>query len=436
MINTEAIKDKKLVIATPFYEMKGFSPYITSLVASLELCWRLGVKVDYWTLSGDAYVDHAKNTLLTRFYKSTDFTHLLLIDSDEAWNADSIIRMLDRNVELIGGAYPLKNHPERWGVKVNTVDGGFPAVDPATGLISASLIPGGFMLISREAISRFVSFYPGLKYEDDSVGGDEIAIDFFDCPRVNGRRWGEDFTFCQRFLAAGGKIWLEPNIDFSHYGVRPSTGNYHEFLLGRPGGSECGLQSIGNLKGRHPGETAWIVGKGPSIAYLLPGHFGKGPVIALNEAILRVEDLNLPNPIYSMQKDGALTDGRETWVEPKGATLLVHKWESARFLREYKPRFIFDAPKDFDLPVHSFSAACAIETAKLMGCSKVVFVCFDATVNGDYRTWEPSGSGEEVLKEYHPTETQYPKQRLALECILNSSNLGHDWIIPKEDDAK
>ena len=41
----------KLIIATPFYEMKAFSPYVTSLVQSLMILQRLGI--DY-TMVGAA----------------------------------------------------------------------------------------------------------------------------------------------------------------------------------------------------------------------------------------------------------------------------------------------------------------------------------------------------------------------------------------------
>ena len=145
---------------------------------------------------------------------------------------------------------------------------------------------------------------------------------------------------------------------------------------------------ITELKNRYLGETVWIVGKGPSIAYLRAEHFGPGPVIALNEAIIKVEQLGLANPVYSMQKDGV----EANTVRPKSAILLVHKHESQHIFMDYSPRYVFDNIEDFGLMWNSPSAMSATSLAKFMGCARVVFVCCDAA-HGDARLATPMPDG-------------------------------------------
>ena len=51
-------------------------------------------------------------------------------------------------------------------------------------------------------------------------------------------------------------------------------------------------------------DKVYIVGRGESLQYLTREYFGEGVVIALNRAIIKVNELNLPNKIYLLQKDG------------------------------------------------------------------------------------------------------------------------------------
>jgi hypothetical protein len=53
----------KVVIATPFYEVKAFSPYIVSLMATMRLLTAVGIDWDFREISGDSYVHRARNTI-------------------------------------------------------------------------------------------------------------------------------------------------------------------------------------------------------------------------------------------------------------------------------------------------------------------------------------------------------------------------------------
>ena len=59
-----------------------------------------------------------------------------------------------------------------------------------------------------------------------------------------------------------------------------------------------------DFKDIYKGQAIWIVGKGPSLQYLTKEYIGSGPVITINEALIKMEELRLPNPIYAMMKDG------------------------------------------------------------------------------------------------------------------------------------
>jgi len=171
------------------------------------------------------------------------------------------------------------------------------------------------------------------------------------------------------------------------------------------------IMSNGNmesLRGKHKGETAWIIGKGPSLQYLTADDIGDGPVVTINQSILDVENLGLKNKIYSMQKDGGnkrvkssdnlnpncperhngCGDSCGGMNRPKHATLLVHDLESKYCFSDYSPRHVISW-SDFGLNGNSFSLAMAVETVRAMGCTAIRFLCFDSFMVGDHRTYVP-----------------------------------------------
>lgn len=229
----------KVVICTPFYEVKAYSPYISSLLNSIRVLDELKIEWDYHELSGDSYVDRAKNTLVNRFLE-IDATHLFMIDSDLAWDIKGFARIIKAGLmgaEIVGGAYPNKNNWDSFGC-IPLMEDGFPIgfEKDDMRLLEVWGIPGGFILYSREAFERTRS---NLKsYIDHS--NNITCLECFKCnTESNGVRIGEDFYFQQRYRERGGKVWLEPNISFRHIGVKAWEGNYHEHLL-QQGSNEQG----------------------------------------------------------------------------------------------------------------------------------------------------------------------------------------------------
>jgi hypothetical protein len=232
---------KKLWIGTCFYEVKGFSPYITSLVSTIRALEVMKLPWEYKEISGDSYVDRAKNALLNAFLDDQEATHFFMIDSDESWDPESFLRVLRAamcGAELVGGSYPCKNN---WGFfgcvpkKEVGEDGLEYFIGEELGdmrLLEMYCIPGGFTCYSKAALKRAE---PLLKtYHQIEVGTGKLIsqIEFFRCNiEEDGGRIGEDVYFQKRFSEAGGKILLEPNCTIGHYGIQRWQGNYQELIL-------------------------------------------------------------------------------------------------------------------------------------------------------------------------------------------------------------
>lgn len=236
----------KVVIATPFYEMRGFSPYIASLAATVQLMTRLQIEHEFWELSGDSYVDRAKNTLFNKFLEDPDATDLFMIDSDMQWNPGAVLEMLQLPDDIVQGSYPQKNQWEAWT--------SFPQLTPdengkqritgrqlsnGAALIKAAALAGGFLRIKRSCLEKYKEHYKDYVYHDNGADPsypERLYTEFFTCSREPGpdgvtpMRWGEDRIFGRRMQAIGIESWIYPRIDMGHYGVKGWQGNYEQYL--------------------------------------------------------------------------------------------------------------------------------------------------------------------------------------------------------------
>ena len=230
----------KVIIATPFYEMKGFSPYIFSLTHTIRMITQLGIEHEYWDLSGDSYVDRAKNTLMTKFLEDPDATDLFIIDSDMQWDPHGFINMLMLPEEIVVGSYPQKNAWGRWTSTPLLEESGHPVgrmLPDGSALIKAAYLAGGFMRVKRSALQKFKDSYPQYRYKDtsaDPANPMREYVEFSTCEIADGLRWGEDRVFGKRLSAIGIDAWIYPNIQFGHYGIKGWTGNFDKFLRGKP----------------------------------------------------------------------------------------------------------------------------------------------------------------------------------------------------------
>lgn len=170
-----------------------------------------------------------------------------------------------------------------------------------------------------------------------------------------------------------------------------------------------------SLKNIHHGSIISIIGKGPSLQYLAPEHLQSNPVIALYEAIIPVELMQLNNPIYSLQKDDVLT-------VPKRATLLLHEHESKNCLPNFNPRIVFNNDQ-FGIPWNAFSQITAVKIAQWMGANRIQFICFDSFTTGSNATYVP---GKGIIDKDHDN---YPKQKVKIADFLLTFD--HEFITPE-----
>jgi hypothetical protein len=211
------------------------SPLMRNVTLSIEM------------LGHDSLITRARNTLLGRFMARADATHILFIDADIGFEPEQVDRMLRAGLPLVAGTYPLKVLHWDDAVPGRMRQGEALAsaallyvgeacqgeeAERAGDFVTAVSAGTGFMLIRREVIAAMAAAYPETRYRqvDAYAPGSAREQDqhaLFDCVIApeSGTYLSEDFTFCRRWRAIGGKVWLDTVGRLTHTGMHDFAGN-------------------------------------------------------------------------------------------------------------------------------------------------------------------------------------------------------------------
>lgn len=207
----------KLAIFTSFYSHLAYAPYVRSLATTLGGLSALGIRWDYLCRLSDFHIERAVNNTLTEIMERDDFTDVLLIDSDESWELEGVLRLLAHPEEIVGASYRMKNSWDHYVGRPIYRDGlpvGRMLAD-GTPLLEADRVAGGFMRIKVSALRKWAAAYPELVSEEP----DGKKVQFFSRMLADGEMHCQDMAFCRRWLDIGGKLWIDPNIKVGHWGM-------------------------------------------------------------------------------------------------------------------------------------------------------------------------------------------------------------------------
>jgi hypothetical protein len=234
-----------IFIATPCYGGMVSQGYMQSIIALLQYANGAGFDAMLALLGHDSLITRSRNTLVTQFLNTSQATHLMFIDADIGFEPAHIKRMLAHDQDLVAGMYPLKVID--WGRQARQHLNGGETPQTAPLLYVGTLCSGaelersgsfatgvycgaGFMLIKRRAIERMIAAYPHTRYESihahtNARGAVNHAL--FDCfiDASTGTYLSEDYGFCHRWRAIGGKIWLDTEGVLTHVGAHDFVGD-------------------------------------------------------------------------------------------------------------------------------------------------------------------------------------------------------------------
>ncbi len=235
-----------IVVATPCYGGVVTQSYMMSVLELTLLAAAGAFELDVAMLAGDSLIGRARSTLVARFLDNPRATHLFFIDADISFQPEQALRLLAFDKDFVAGQYPLKQidwrafparvlRGERLAAAglsyVGKVETGA-ALRGDNGFVTGQYAGSGFQLIKRGVLERMIAAYPQLKFSKIDTLTNETPKSqhlcaLFDCmiDAETGTYLSEDYSFCRRWRAIGGEIWLDNESKLSHTGPQRFDGD-------------------------------------------------------------------------------------------------------------------------------------------------------------------------------------------------------------------
>jgi len=216
-VNVDFLKTTRVHICMPCYGGMLTESCFMSYIKWSNTCRQLGIDWTMETMTNESLISRARNTLTAKFLHNKESTHLMFIDADIGWEPWHLLVMLNRDVDVIGGLYPMKSLPVKWCV--NGFDGAETGPD---GLQEVSKTGTGFLLIKRHVFEK-LNAHPATKPFANDIGLppelNPYMKTYFDTAVRENRYYSEDWTFCENWRDLGGKVWVDKRILLKHTGT-------------------------------------------------------------------------------------------------------------------------------------------------------------------------------------------------------------------------
>jgi len=198
------------------------------------------------------FIELARNMFVKKFLEEQkDCTHLFFIDGDLQFESRAFVGLVRSGLPICAGLYRRRQAHEDYPLMAaeNPDGGGLWFIDD---WLQCKRVPTGFLCISRKVLEEMADEAPCMEVADQKGGvpwlfdlkKEEITsstrpiaktygdarklIEIDQDPSGVFRLIGEDYTFCDKYVAKYGKnipVWS--NFNFTHHGFK---GNFFEYL--------------------------------------------------------------------------------------------------------------------------------------------------------------------------------------------------------------
>jgi len=235
-----------LLVATPMYGGQCTGPYMRSIMHLQEVLQQKGYRFAFMDMYNESLITRARNDFITEFINKSEFTHMMFIDADIAFNANDIIRMIECDKEIVCGVYSTKGI--NWELVANAVRSGVPAnqlkyftgstftklIDPNfqptdwDDLVEIAHGGTGFMLIRRDVVEKLKEVVPRYHTPEGQVKYNmfESSLSPVQGNPEKNDLLSEDYHFCKLWRENGGRVWAAPWVMLDHVGTYIFSGAF------------------------------------------------------------------------------------------------------------------------------------------------------------------------------------------------------------------
>jgi len=215
-VNVDFLRTTKVHIAMPCYGGMLTESTFMSFIKWANTARQLNIDWTLETMVNESLISRARNTLTAKFLEQTESTHLFFVDADIGWEPWHLLVLLNRDVDVIGGLYPMKTMPIKW--VVNGFEG---AEEGPDGFQEVSKAGTGFLLMKRNVFEKLKT-HPAVKQYKNDIGldpkYDKHLKTYFDTAVRQNRYYSEDWTFCENWRDIGGKVYVDKRVLLRHSG--------------------------------------------------------------------------------------------------------------------------------------------------------------------------------------------------------------------------
>ncbi len=215
---------KRVFIAVPSFSLVT-AEVLYSLFGAKEALIANGIESELFIVTENCHVDDGRN-FCVRCFLEGKCTDLIFIDADVRFDPEDIVRLALYFPDVVAGIYPKKQDcPVEYPVQF--IDGDL--WSNKEGLIEVKSVPTGFLKISRNAIEQLDKAVPHYLAQKDVATRRKIPLIFERTLREQ-TRLGGDYEFCHKWRDLGGKIFIDPEMNFGHVGTSEWNGCIGDFL--------------------------------------------------------------------------------------------------------------------------------------------------------------------------------------------------------------
>jgi len=215
-VNVDFLRTTKVHIAMPCYGGMLTESTFMSFIKWANTARQLNIDWTLETMVNESLISRARNTLTAKFLEQEGSTHLFFVDADIGWEPWHLLVLLNRDVDVIGGLYPMKTMPIKW--VVNGFEG---AEEGPDGFQEVSKAGTGFLLMKRNVFEKLKT-HPAVKQYKNDIGldpkYDQHLKTYFDTAVRQNRYYSEDWTFCENWRDIGGKVYVDKRVLLRHSG--------------------------------------------------------------------------------------------------------------------------------------------------------------------------------------------------------------------------
>jgi hypothetical protein len=217
-VNIDYLRKQRIHICMPCYGGQLTESTFMSYIKWGNTCRQLGIDWTIETMTNESLISRARNTLVAKFLNTENSTHLVFIDADIGWEPWHLLLLINHDVDVIGGLYPMKSLPVRW--VVNGVENG--AVSDDGNVVEVSKTGTGFMVVKRHVFDKLQQHPAVVPFKNDIGLPQELdphMRTYYDTDVREGRYYSEDWTFCENWRDLGGKVWVDKRVLLRHTGT-------------------------------------------------------------------------------------------------------------------------------------------------------------------------------------------------------------------------